>query len=721
MLKDVGVKGLILGIKVGLLITLFDSLFMFIPDTYFPANYPLMLISFNILLWGVFGILSGIALWIFFYNKSSDFKERETFYWILFFLLPFALIYGVLGRIYMPPYVRNETMVMLKGPVFDYHLSFLWVSLIITFLIFYYRRKRAAVQGATISFIPDLVICIVLFQFCSNLSQIPLGTDLYAKYLRLFQSVNAEGVTLLNIIYIGGVLAVGILYFIDFFKFRLSRRPHTVRIIIYLLCACGAVNSLFFIKDYNKKNQETAIIGSPTLSQQSKGFPVILIVLDTVRADHLSLYGYPALNKNLDAFARNAIVFENCIATSSWTLPTHASIFTGLYPTEHGAHCDLNSREWNFGIPPYRPLPKEFVTLAEIFRENGYKTGAVVSNYTLLDKSFNLNQGFQIYDCYRNCGDLYREFPFRPLIHLFSLLTNFHPNFILPYRPAEDINLKSRSFIDKAAGSPFFLFINFMDTHYPYLPPRPYASYYVSNAFPHLYKLELYTRYALHRYSKTALDAYQITQYDGALSYLDDQLGKLFDHLKKAGLYDSSLIIITSDHGEMLGEHNLYLHSCVLYEGVMKVPLLIKFPRSARAGREKQYIQLTDIFTTILAQCGLPVPDGISGKAIGETSAEAVGEFDQNYEIRHHRALYAGRYKYMKYEQKRAPELYDLERDPMEKINIAERLPNIVREMDEKLAAWVKLHVPKYTASDKKDASMSKQVLEGLKALGYIQ
>ena len=415
------------------------------------------------------------------------------------------------------------------------------------------------------------------------------------------------------------------------------------------------------------------------------------------------------------------LVFENCIATSPWTLPSHVSLFTGLYPTEHGSHSKLGSKnKWFDNFPPPTALSEEHVTLAEIFKHNDYQTAAVISNYAALHKGFNLDQGFQMYDTTRSVGVIYSSMPFRPIVHLFCLLTNVLPKYILPYRTADEITRLSLRYIDRLQSGPFFLFLNYNDAHDPYRPPRPFTGYFSDTAFPQLYRLQKKVLSFFNREDKKSLDAFLMSQYDGEIAYLDDQLGKFFSRLKLMGLYDSSLIIVASDHGELFGEHGFYYHRTPLYQGVVKVPLIIKFPFSKRVGSEKQMISLADLFPTILSICDLPIPGNISGKAFGKGSLPIVSEL-YNYGIGEHRALYDGEYKYLRYQQQREPELYDLQNDLMEMNNLVHLLPDVTREMEEELRKWERIHTQMFKDSEQEEGSLSKEIWEGLEALGYIQ
>jgi len=363
-------------------------------------------------------------------------------------------------------------------------------------------------------------------------------------------------------------------------------------------------------------------------------------------------------------------------------------------------------------------LAEEFVTLAEILRENGYKTGGVVSNNTLRPE-LKFDQGFHYYYTRRGPGIVYLFYPFRPIIHLFCDLTNIWPKYILHYRPSDEINKESFRFLDTFARSPFFLFLNYNDAHGPYRPPRPFDSYFLDAAFPQLYRLKQYFLNVTGKLNKESWEDYQLSQYYGAIAFLDYQLGKFFSRLKQMGIYHSSLIIITSDHGELWGEHGLYRHRKAMYEPLVRIPLMIKYPFDRRVGREKRMVTLVDLYPTILSICGIPVPENISGKAFGNASGPTVAEFYGN-SIGEHRILYDGKYKFMRYEHQKGPELYDLNKDPLEKENLAEKLPEVTLAMEKKLQDWEKAHRPKYTSSGKEEI-LSQEVLEGLKALGYIQ
>ncbi|MEE8382632.1 MAG: sulfatase-like hydrolase/transferase [Thermodesulfobacteriota bacterium] len=720
ILKAITIKGMTFGIIAGLIVTLFDGLFMLVPNVYVPSSYPILLITFNTIFWITVGGLSGLVMWVFARNRK-DLNEKESFYWIFFFLIPFTVIYGLLGRLFIP---LASTAVKTASPVFDHHLSFVWVFLMLLFSLAFKRRVPAN-ESLVIFFIPEIATSIALFTFCSNISKIPIISKCihylflqdtqpsYNAYLTMFEKF-------LILPYAIGVFSILGFYLLAFLKIKfLKRKRNLVVIVLFLMTSLSL--AAHFIVNHNRFAKHNY---PSTTTKQTSGTKkisyVILIVLDTVRADRLSIYGDShSSTKNLESIAMDSLVFENCIASSPWTTPSHASLFTGFYPSEHGSVNNLNSKARS-DIMLSTPLAEEFLTLAEIFKNNSYKTGAVVSNFGALNKMFRINQGFQIYDATRNIGNIYRLYPFRPIVHLFSHATNIYPKYIIPYRTADDINKETFRALNKLIPSPFFLFINYMDAHDPYCPPRPFNSYFSDTAFPQLYRLRKKVVSFFKMRDKKSWDSFLLSQYDGEIAYLDHHLGKLFSKLKELEIYDSSLVIITSDHGELFGEHGLYFHGTPMYEGVVKVPLVIKFPFSRRVGYEKRMITLADLYPTILSICDLPVPDGISGKSFGNGSMPIVSELN-NYRIGEHRILYDGQYKYMTYQHQRKSELYDLKKDPSEKLNLSEKLPVITAAMNKKLKEWIKKHKPRHDKyKDREAIILSQDVVEGLKALGYI-
>jgi len=717
MLKYSITKGLLLGLIAGISTTIFDSPYMLWPNNiHIPYVYPIALVTFNVLFWSAIGFFAGFAQWLFCKGRAN-FLKKEPLCWIVFFLLPFALIYFYLGNI--------DTVSGVCEQLPYSYLTPYWALLFIASLFFFTARGRSREEFFPFSFVFAIPTIILLLQFCSNILSIPLFSlpYRYEVHIKLFQAINVSRSAFFTTVYIAGITLIAVLYFTAFFKIkpvieRFATQHYKKAVGILLIIVFSFLSGAGILSYSLYAKEHTPVIAHSENTGVSKAHLVILIVLDTVRADHLSNYGYRRQNnKNLDEFARDALVFENCIAPAPWTLPSHASLFTGLYPTEHGCHLDLSS-EADFGPPPL-PLSKDCVTLAEIFKHNGYKTAAVVSNYGIINTNFNFDQGFDAFDSAPNIGDVCRQHLFRPIVHGFSLLTNLNSSIISPYRPAEAITAKSLRSVGENGSSSFFLFINYMDAHLPHSPPPPYNTWFITKKFPQLYRSEMFFRKAiLKRWHKESMDEFDISQYDGSIAYLDDQLGKFFEQLKRWGLYDASLIIVTSDHGELFGEHGFYNHRGPMYQELMHIPLIIKFPFSTTVGRDKKTIQLTDVFATILSISGLPIPENLSGKPFGNSSSPAVGEHE-THETGQQRVLYEGNYKYLHYERGRAIELYDLDKDPQEQNNLANIKTDKRRELEHKLNDWLQVHKPRNALSVKE--SVSKETIDRLRNLGYIQ
>jgi arylsulfatase A-like enzyme len=255
-----------------------------------------------------------------------------------------------------------------------------------------------------------------------------------------------------------------------------------------------------------------------------------------------------------------------------------------------------------------------------------------------------------------------------------------------------------------------------MDTHSPYRPPRPYDGMHTSQKPVWLYRMIQYRNRIHNKYDKAGWDSFLKSQYKGEINYLDQHLGRLFDALKEQGLFDSSLIIITSDHGDLFGKNKQYEHhQASMYEGIAKVPLLIKYPFSRKEGRSGQMINLTDLFPTILSICEIPYPPNISGKAFGDADTSIVGEFGGKFKVIYHKG-----YKLLNMGPE--SELYDIQNDPKETDNTIQKYPDVVRTMRVRLENWQKGRKDlNKTKNEKPPHKINPDVIENLKALGYIQ
>jgi arylsulfatase A-like enzyme len=317
---------------------------------------------------------------------------------------------------------------------------------------------------------------------------------------------------------------------------------------------------------------------------------VVLLILDTVRADALSLYGYPrSTTPAIDAWAANGVVFDHAFAPSPWTLPSHASMFTGQWPS-------LLSADFHV------PLDDEWPTVAEAFARHGYATTAIVANWTYGKKVAGLDRGFIHYD--------------DESIDIVSLLASFRwsrrvltsvrwkmGNHRSPQRRnAADITDSFLDWIDARPSRPFFAFLNYFDAHHPYEMPPSYETKYAATP-PRYWQQNGTERNMSAERSQELRDAY-----DSALSFLDHEIGRLRDELERRDLLDSTLIIITADHGEHFGEAGVYTHANSLYTPLLHVPLVLIEPGRIPGGvRVEQPVSLRDMAATMIGV--LPEPD----------------------------------------------------------------------------------------------------------------
>lgn len=353
----------------------------------------------------------------------------------------------------------------------------------------------------------------------------------------------------------------------------------------------------------DRKIAEMQMLAS--LQSPPKNAPnVILITLDTLCADHVSLYGYHRnTTPNLDKWAKEGVWFKKALTTAPWTLPSHSCMFTGRYPHELSA--------------TYRtPLDGTYPTISEIFRDNGYLTGGFVANRFYCSYETGLNRGFIHYESYDHspgqfmqCSALSSWFLNQMYVRIF-----FGWYDVYGRKDASEVNESFLDWLDGQEKRPFFAFINFFDAHDPYLPQPPFESKF--GAPPSDVDRALSIRWWHVDRNKLSPGRVEtaVRAYDSCIAYLDDQLGKLRAELENRGLLDNTVIILTSDHGEHFGEHGLFLHGQSLYRDLLHVPLIIIDPRQISPGSVvEESITLRDLGKTVLDLAGLDKNNNFPG------------------------------------------------------------------------------------------------------------
>ena len=427
-------------------------------------------------------------------------------------------------------------------------------------------------------------------------------------------------------------------------------------------------------------------------TSSSKPVNIILITLDTTRADSLGCYGYKRdTSPCLDKLANESVLYTRALATSSWTLPSHASLFTGKFTSSHGARYDpegplslasaLDPNSEHYRKHRARTISSQENTLAQILQDAGYVTGAVVSG-PWLKKVFGLDKGF----------DHYAD----------DQIT------ALNGKKASDVTSQALRWLKRIGSDPFFLFLNYFDPHYPYNPPGEFL-----HAF-----LPADGRPVENITSPEDLRAL----YDAEILYMDYHIGQLLINLKTLGLYDNTLIIVTSDHGELFGEHGQMGHGNTLYQEELHVPLMVKYPGSELgARREDRAIQLIDILPMILNRLNIPFPPGIQGNAPPDIAHPILAEvyplaFRQGYQGEW-RALYEGSFKFLWNSQGNSL-LVNLDDDPRETVNLIDRYGEKARAMEATIEALL-ASLPKPGPAGPQQ-KIDEHTREALQSLGYL-
>jgi arylsulfatase A-like enzyme len=340
---------------------------------------------------------------------------------------------------------------------------------------------------------------------------------------------------------------------------------------------------------------------------------VVIVTIDTPRADRLPAYGYKGVETpNLDALRRDAVLFQNAYSHCPLTLPSHVSLFSGLLPPAHGVRNNLGYR---FDAAAHPSLPT-------LLKGAGYATGAAVSSWVLRQET-GLGASFDAYD----------DVTGRAASSAAEL-----------QRPGAETVQRALGFVRAQHGKPFFLFVHLFEPHAPYAPPPRERE----------------------RWGST---------YEGEIAAADVALGGLLEGLKGAGVYDEALIVVTSDHGEGLGEHGEEEHGILLYREVLHVPLLLKRPHRAQAGTTvERTVGLVDILPTVTASLGLPTPPGLLGRSLLAPAKGPTAVYSETYYPRIHlgwselHSLVDDRFHLIDGPR---PELYDLRHDPAERSDLA--------------------------------------------------
>ncbi len=394
---------------------------------------------------------------------------------------------------------------------------------------------------------------------------------------------------------------------------------------------------------------------------------LILISVDTLRADRLSCYGYRALRTpNIDAISKGGTLFSSASSQVPLTLPSHVSMLTSTHPFSNGIEDNG------------QPLGASAPTLATILKSRGYRTAAFVGGF-VLDRRFGLHKGFDVYDS-----------PFS-----LSRKQTTDPGDVKRF--GEDVIRSATSWLQENGNLPFFIFIHLYDLHAPYRVPASWRGAVAKNA------------------------------YDAALAYEDDAVGRFWNFLARQGLVGKSLIVFTSDHGESLGEHGETTHGYFIYESTLRVPLIIHWPSATKIfpPRIDEPVSLLDLAPTILQFLGMPIPSTFQGRSLlglvnHKTPSSPSEIYSESLYARNHfgcsslRSLRWGEYKYIEAPQ---PEFYNLAQDPSEARNLYAQQRSLAQGYRERLKALRSRYA---NAGSARPQALNPEAVSALKSLGYM-
>ncbi len=433
---------------------------------------------------------------------------------------------------------------------------------------------------------------------------------------------------------------------------------------------------------------------------------VLLIGLETLRADHVGCYGHDRpTTPTLDAFAKEAVKFDLAFSAGGWTMPSMMSVFTGVYPHKHGA------------INYQNQLADGVTTLAAELKKGGYHTLGVTSNPTTHGK-FGFRRGFDFYD----------DFSVFLANELNLFADNEKPVHAHQSLTSDIVNRLGLRFLKKKwkKEKPFFLHLFYFDPHYDHIPPRDYAQMFTDPDY----------RGKTDGRNITSLKGRQIPDadkqhvrdlYDAEIRYTDDHLKALFAEMKKMGVYDNTIIIILGDHGDEFWEHGSVAHGHTLYDELLHVPLLVRLPKGLRDTSSNELVHQIDIMPTVLDLLDMPIPaecQGRSLKPILEHKDADIPDQVTFHELHLSNKIVAARsttQKIIFYPDKQRWECYNLKADRLEQRNLhTGEMPTAFADLYKQFQAWLKkreLTTPKV----RKEVELDPKLKKALKALGYMQ
>ena len=420
--------------------------------------------------------------------------------------------------------------------------------------------------------------------------------------------------------------------------------------------------------------------------------PIIIVDIDTLRADHLGCYGYQRpTSPNIDAFAAETVRFEWAFSQAPNPPPSQTSILTGLYPSTHGMVFDEDR------------VPEQVVTLAEVLAARGYRT-AGFHDGGYMREVFGIGQGFALYDDSRGQG-------------------------------LAAIGPKVEPWLRDHAGESFLLLIHTYDPHTPYAPPPPFDRAFMDGVAAPTPGFEPTTKQMndvrLSKFTKEPLTlppndlAYAMALYDGEIRFVDDWFGRFWKLIEELGLDRRATVVFLSDHGEEFQEHGSVMHK-KLYATVTRIPLMIRLPGGRLARAVDEVVESVDLMPTLLELAGAPIPTGVQGSSLlplllGRPAEGPHVAFSESPFFGRQRAVTLGGQRMIFTQKTGAVELYDYRADPLEQSDLAGAQPAGIEPRRQLLEAWEAMVASSPVETAETGQQLDEETLEQLRALGYVQ
>ncbi|MFT5285295.1 MAG: arylsulfatase A-like enzyme [Planctomycetota bacterium] len=416
----------------------------------------------------------------------------------------------------------------------------------------------------------------------------------------------------------------------------------------------------------------SAAFGMPTVQTDYSRVPdVVIVSVDTLRADRLGCYGYGReTSPNIDRLAARGVVFEQCLSQAPWTLPSYGSLFTSLYPAEHRAGISEKADIWTKGgvATDYSKLGQKLLndvpTLAGELSAAGYRTASFYFN-PYLGPQTGVARGFDEYAFLRYTAEVGVD--------------------------------RALDWLKLNEGLPRFLFLQLIDPHWPYAPPAPFDKRFANRRVEDIPKYPWGLPSIRNSVPEKHVQTLLSDLYDGEIAYTDSQLGRLFDYFEKPGTLDQSLLVFHSDHGEEFWEHGQFEHGHALHQELLRVPLILSMPKQFAPLRVADSVRSIDIFPTVMDLLGLKIPDGLRGSSLqpmvrGELKDVSLTGFAESIlwgrpyaPFDEAKTLVTDDWKLVVGDGESPTSLYHLSEDPNERVNLATKRDEDVQRMQRRL------------------------------------